>query len=95
MGKRKRERDSEFLDALKDMGDASQPAIQQSQEQRHRYLQIFLDGQANGMEIRREELLFQQANTEEYSYLQRDFTVLFILGQLVHFLKAPCALLLK
>lgn len=76
----KRRRDSDFLDALRDMEDANRAVLQRGQEQRDQYMQLLLESQAEEREMRRQELAFLQSEAEETRRFQRDF--LSALGQL-------------
>jgi len=76
----KRRRDSDFLDALRDMEDANRAVLQRGQEQRDQYMQLLLESQAEEREMRRQELAFLQSEAEETRSFQRDF--LSVLGQL-------------
>ncbi|KAK7138387.1 hypothetical protein R3I94_013872 [Phoxinus phoxinus] len=79
----KRKRDSDFLDALRDMEDANRAALQLGQEQCDKYMQLLLESQAEEREMRRQELAFLQSEAEESRRQQRDFQAGFlsVLGQ--------------
>ncbi|XP_012986527.4 zinc finger and SCAN domain-containing protein 29-like [Esox lucius] len=51
----KRKRDTDFLDALRDMDDANRAVLQRGQEQRDQYMQLLLDSLASERAERAEE----------------------------------------
>ncbi|XP_052408638.1 uncharacterized protein LOC127953431 [Carassius gibelio] len=85
----KRKRDSDFLDALREMEDANRAVLQRGQEQRDEYMKLLLESQAEEREMRRQELAFLQSEARESRHQQRDFQAGFlsVLGEFVQSFK--------
>ncbi|KAK9979861.1 hypothetical protein ABG768_013269 [Culter alburnus] len=82
-------RDSDFLDALREMDDANRAVLQRGQEQRDLHMQLLLESQAEEREMRRQELAFLQSEAKESRRQQRDFQAGFlsVLGEFVQSFK--------